>query len=500
MTTDDPLPPGTRRLRVGPFNRVEGDLELRLDVADGAVRSAQVTATMYRGFEQILPGREPLDALVIVPRICGICSVSQSVAAARALADVAGVQPPPNGLHATNLMLACENLADHLSHFYLFFAPDFTRPVYADRPWYAAACQRWSAPGPSGQGEHARAALAARQRWFTLLGTLGGKWPHTQSVRPGGSSRAVDAAERIRLLAQVREFRFFLEHTLFAAPLEAVASLSTPAALAAWHAADPLAGDLRLFLTLAADLGLAQLGLGPGRTLSYGAYPQPDGGHALAAGVWRAGHGRCGPADLSAITEDASHAWLAEGGHGPRHPIHGLTEPQADKPGAYSWNKAPRLGGEVVETGALARQLADGQPLVTALVEQAGASVFTRVLARLLELARVLPLMEQWLAAIVPRQPFYLPDALPRDGLGLGQTEAARGALGHWVQIEAGRISRYQIVAPTSWNFSPRDASGQAGALEAALVGVPVADAAAPPVAVQHIVRSFDPCMVCTVH
>ena len=69
-----------RQLQLGPFNRVEGDLEVTLDIADGVVRAARVTATMYRGFEQMLPGRDPMDALVIVPRICGICSVSQSVA------------------------------------------------------------------------------------------------------------------------------------------------------------------------------------------------------------------------------------------------------------------------------------------------------------------------------------------------------------------------------------------------------------------------------------
>ena len=64
---------------------------------------------------------------------CGICSVSQSVAAARALADAAGLVPPPNGRIATDLMLATENLADHLTHFYLFFMPDFARPAYAGR-------------------------------------------------------------------------------------------------------------------------------------------------------------------------------------------------------------------------------------------------------------------------------------------------------------------------------------------------------------------------------
>ncbi len=64
----------------------------------------------------------------------------------------------------------------------------------------------------------------------------------------------------------------------------------------------------------------------------------------------------------------------------------------------------------------------------------------------------------------------------------------------------ARRIANYQIVAPTSWNFSPRDAAGTPGALEAALVGAPVQPGEDTPVAVQHIVRSFDPCMVCTVH
>lgn len=64
-----------------------------------------------------------------MPRICGICSVSQSAAAA-ALADATEQAMPPNGALAQNLILACENLADHLTHFYLFFMPDFAREAY----------------------------------------------------------------------------------------------------------------------------------------------------------------------------------------------------------------------------------------------------------------------------------------------------------------------------------------------------------------------------------
>jgi len=491
------------RLILGPFNRVEGDLEVQLEVTDGRVTQARVSASMYRGFEVILLGRDPMDAMTIAPRICGICSVSQSVAAAKALADASGVVMPPNGLHATNLLLACENLADHLTHFYVFFMPDFTREVYGGRRWFAEAQRRFAAVvGGSDSGLHNRAALAARSRWLELMGAMGGKWPHTGAILPGGTSRAVESTERVRLLARLREMRSFLEQTLFGTSLEEVAALDSLAALQAWQSRAH-GSDLALFLDIAADTGLSSLGAGPGRYLSYGAYAQFDGGHALGQGVWDAGLQQCLALDASQISEDMRHAWFAEGEAGlPLHPMAGLTQAQADKPGAYSWNKAPRLAGQVVETGAIARQLVDGQALIRAAVAVHGGTVYTRVLARLMEVARILPLMEHWLLALQAREPYHRVQALPLQAQGIGLSEAARGALGHWLRIENGRISHYQIVAPTSWNFSPRDSAGTPGALEAALVGATIdsAEGRGQSVAVQHIVRSFDPCMVCTVH
>lgn len=482
------------RLLVGPFNRVEGDLEVQLDIEDGRVRSAQVNATMYRGFEQILRDHPPLDALVYAPRVCGICSVSQSVAAARALAGLAGVQPPGNGLIAINLMAATENLADHLSHFYLFFMPDFVRPLYAGRPWHDAAVARYTPHGGSQQ----RLALAARKRWLDLIGTLGGKWPHTGSVHPGGSTRAIDPAERLRLLTRVREFRQFLESELFAAPLPRIAGLASEAELWAWYAEAPEQGDLRHFLRIVLDAGLEHMGQGPGLYLSYGAYPQENGTLAFARGLWDTRLGEL-PLDLDSLREDTSHAWLDDR-DGPLHPARGITEPTLDKPAAYTWNKAPRLGGRVLETGALARQLIAAQPLLRDAAARCGGSVYTRVLARLVELARVVPMMEDWLLALRPGEPYFNACTLPDEASAVGLTEAARGALGHWLRVEDGRIASYQIIAPTTWNFSPRDAEGVPGALEQALEGAPVQPGEQTPVAVQHIVRSFDPCMVCTVH
>lgn len=481
----------TRRV-VGPFNRVEGDLEVTLDIADGRVAAAWVNSPLYRGFEQILEGKAPMDALVFVPRICGICSVAQSAAAARALADAAGLAVPDNGRLAANLTLAVENLADHLTHFYLFFMPDFAAAEYAGRPWHAEVVARHRAQAGAAIAE----ALAARARFMQAMGLLAGKWPHTLAVQPGGSTRPLTESEIFRLRRIVREFRTFLEQHLFAAPLEALAELDSPDALARWREGGQ-GGDLRRFLDLADALDLWSLGRAGGRFLSAGAYDEGESERLFASGVWH--DGALAPFDPREVREDLSHARYAAGAEA-LAPGQGSTVPLIDKPGAYSWCKAPRLAGQVCETGALARQLVDGHPLLCGVVARHGGGVGARVLARLLEFCRVVPAMERWLDAIDVGAPWCVQQPLADDCAGIGLVEAARGSLGHWLTVRRGKIHSYQIVAPTTWNFSPRDAAGRPGALEQALAGLPVSDTGAIPAAVHHVVRSFDPCMVCTVH
>ena len=481
------------RLVVGPFNRVEGDLEVILDVADGRVREARVKSSLYRGFEQILQGKAPMDALVFVPRICGICSVSQSAAASRALAAAMGIKPPDNGRLAANLIHAVENLADHVTHFYLFFMPDFARDCYESQPWWHATSARFKAV----TGSAAADFLPARAGWMRAMGLLAGKWPHTLTLQPGGSTHPVNASERLRLLRVLRDFRRFLERTTFGDVLEAVAAIASADELAAW--ADRHGGsDFGLFLRASRALNLSALGHAGVAFMSYGAYEQegPGGSRWWPAGVWAGGPALLDPAR---IAEDVSHAWYADA-EAPLEPARGSTLPIADKESAYTWCKAPRLGGEVVETGALARQLVAGHPLARDLVVRDGGGVEARVVARLLEVARLLPAMETWAAALRPGEAFSVEGELPAEAESAGLVEAARGSLGHWLSIRRGRIHNYQIIAPTTWNFSPRDSAGKPGALERALAGIPLGADGRAPVAVQHVVRSFDPCMVCTVH
>ena len=477
------------RITVGPFNRVEGDLEVRLDIESGRVARAEVTAPLYRGFEQILEGRPPLDALVIAPRICGICSVSQSIAAASALRQAMGVVPAPNGVLATNIAHAAENAADHLTHFYIFFMPDFAREAYAAHPWHGAAAERFTAT----KGSAAREALPARARLLEIMGLIAGKWPHSLAFQPGGTTRAIELGERIRLNAIAGSFRGFLERVVFADTLENVLALSTPSELDRWR--DGRAGDFAHFLRLADALALADLGKGPGLLMSFGAYHDADGAN-FRAGL-RASDGMISTLPSDLITEDVSHAWMRETS---RDPAASRSVPDADKADAYSWCKAPRLAGEPVEVGAIARQAVDGEPLITALLASDNSNVRNRVISRLIDTARLALSIEGWIKALRLSEPFCETSGEMTDGRFVGLVEAARGSLGHWLAVGGGRIERYQIIAPTSWNFSPRDSDGVAGPLEQSLVGTEVGDAGARAVSIQHVVRSFDPCMVCTAH
>ncbi len=480
---------------IGPFNRVEGDLEVQLEYEGNRVSEAWVVSPLYRGFEQILHGKAANDALIYTPRICGICSVAQSTAAALALAEAQGISAPPNGQLVSNLILANENIIDHLTHFYLFFMPDFAREVYATQPWFEATHKQFK----SIEGSATQAFLPARAEFMHMMGMLAGKWPHSLSIQPGGVTRAVKADEKMRLSAMLHQFRHFLELTVYGDDLEQVLALTSQKELMHWqHSKVSSRSDFSRFLEISESLALDQLGRATDHFMSYGVYYTGDQ-PLLRQGCWNGHDGEWQPLDTTQIAEDSSHSWMSHQ-NSPKHPFEGVTLPDPNVEAGYTWCKAPRLDGKVVETGALARQLVNGNPLLLDLVGRTGGNVQNRVIARLIEVAQVVIAMENWVRAIRPHDTFCTHAPMPDEANASGLLEAARGSLGHWVRIKNGRILNYQIVAPTTWNFSPRDTHGAPGALEQALVGAIKQSGEADPVSVQHIVRSFDPCMVCTVH
>ncbi len=285
----------------------------------------------------------------------------------------------------------------------------------------------------------------------------------------------------------------------------------------------------------------ASLGEGTGCFLTWGEFAEYGNGAAEAFVVPRAaivdrqtsGAITPDPRDESQNQEFVARSWYRyPDGEAGRHPWRGTTElayegpqppyDQLDVDHKYSWLKAPRWQGRPMEVGPLARvavSLASGDQTTARLVSSALDalqlppeslySTLGRTLARALETKLIADSMPSMLAALrsVIRDgraatfagAHWDPATWPRYARGFGAAEAPRGALGHWITIEDGRIRNYQIVAPTTWNASPRDPSGQRGPYEAALVGTRLAVPDVP-LEAWRTIRSFDPCLACAVH
>jgi len=491
----------TLKLEV-PLNRVEGDLELRVEVQDGAVIDAWCSGTLFRDFETLLTGRGHLDGLVLTPRICGICSTAHMLAAVRALEAVAGLAPPPDAVRLRNVALAAEAVQSDARHAFLMYGADFANPAHLGRAFHAEAVRRY-APAVGTSTGH---VLAATRDLLDVVAFVGGRWPHAPFMVPGGVTQRPSAYELQQMRLQIDAcLRWYQQHVL-GCSLERWTRVGSADDLDAWLAEAPAHRDSELgfFVSVARELGLDRRAAGRRNFLSYGGFPSPAGGSGDGAWLVPPGFSRGGrvePFDPAAIAEHLGHSWLV-GPAEPQPPSRGTTEPYAlgREGGRYSWAKAPRYDGLPAETGPLAEAVFRGDALLVDLLRQRGPTPFVRQLARIVRGAHLLPAMQGWLRDVRPEGEFYVSPG-PRfpDGEGFGCVQAARGALGHWIRVRDERLEHYQIVCPTTWNASPRDDHGLRGPIEEAVVGTPVADPD-DPVEVGYVVRSFDPCLVCTVH
>ncbi|HWQ77037.1 MAG TPA: nickel-dependent hydrogenase large subunit [Syntrophomonas sp.] len=239
------------------------------------------------------------------------------------------------------------------------------------------------------------------------------------------------------------------------------------------------------------------------------------------------------PRDPAQVQEFVDHAWYEySGNEGGRHPWSGETKvkysgpkppyEQLDTGGKYSWIKTPRWKGKPMEVGPLARMLvgyARGNEVIKTSVNEALErlgwerealfSALGRTLARGLETKIMVDYLKQRFDQLLTNikdgdsQVFegskWDPAGWPQSARGVGFTEAPRGALGHWVKIDKGKISLYQAVVPSTWNAAPESDEGGKGPYEAALIGTPLEDPEQP-LELLRVIHSFDPCVACAAH
>jgi hydrogenase large subunit len=461
------LRPSSVTIKLDPVTRIEGHLSIEVTIEGGKVIDAKSSGTMFRGFEIMLKGRKPTDAPHITQRICGVCPVSHGLASCLAIENANGTVIPDNARIMRNLILGSNYLQSHTLHFYHLAAVDYINtegllPVGPWEPNYTAP-DMVTGSTASTLVQHYVQALAIRRKAHQMGAIFGGKLPCTPVFVPGGVTE-VPTTDKIAsfgsLLAEIQSF---------------IDNVFVP--------------DVMLLGQSFPDY--YTIGKGYANLLAYGVFDLNQSGSTKLFSRGRYTDGSYYGVDTSKIAEYVAYSRYANETSG-LAPSSGVTAPEPDKSGAYSWLKSPRYLSRPHELGPLARMWISGK-------YRRGISAMDRIVARALEAQILAQAMAGWLASLVPGGAVYVKPSFLSASKGEGLTEAARGALGHWIGVESGNIDRYQVVAPTSWNASPKDDFGQRGPIEQALVGVPVSNPDQP-VEVLRVVHSFDPCLACSVH
>lgn len=534
---EKPPDTGSRRVVIDPVSRIEGHLRIEVAVTDGRVEKAWSTATLFRGVENILSGRNPLDAPLITQRLCGVCTYVHNLCSIRAIEDAADVRITDNARLVRNLQLGAQFLHDHIVHFFQLHGLDWvdiTAALAAD----PAETQQLAQAVSPGADPIDFAAVKSRVQGLVDTGNLG---PFANAYW-GHSAYTLTPAENLLVVAHYLEA---LKRQINAARMMAILGGKNP------HPQSTIVGGVTCGGELTADrLGdfrnylaetrrfidtvyIPDLKVVAGR---YGEWTSLGSfNHFMACGEFPQGPDipadlffprgmilngdlfNVEPLDERLITEHVARSWYE--GSSDRHPASGETAPRytgLDQDGRYSWLKAPRYDGDPMEVGPLARVLVGyglGRPEFveavqnflydTRLSEADLLSTLGRTAARGIETRIIADAMVTWLDTLegnlsAGNRQIYTAYSLS-SGMGIGFLEAPRGALGHWIDVRDNTIGAYQMVVPTTWNLGPRCGNGIPGPLEQALVGVPVADPANP-VEVIRVIHSFDPCIACGVH
>jgi len=464
-------------ISIDPVTRLEGHLKIEVTVdlvdAQPQVVDARAIGTMFRGLETILANRSPQDAPDITQRICGVCPVSHGMASVTALDQAANIRIPENARIMRNLVLGANFVQSHILHFYHLAILDFVDgPAMA--PWQPSwnVDKRMNATDTQTLVDHYVTALDMRRKAHEMGALFGGRLPHPPAFVPGGFTTTPRPERITKFKEYVTELIAFIDNTY----LPDVALLEQYYGSRTNYAYD-----------------YSKIGRGRGNLLAYGVFDLDSTGQQklLKPGQVANGSKTVQPVDVNAITEQVTYSWYDNRTNN-LAPASGATTPQYPKTGAYSWLKAPRYQGGAYEAGPLARMWVNGD-------YQYGISVLDRHHARARETQKVAYALRQWVDQLTPSGPVYQQYATPIAATSIGLTEAPRGALGHWLRVANGKIANYQVVTPTCWNASPRDASGNRGPIEEALIGTPVHDITQP-IEVLRVIHSFDPCLSCAVH
>ena len=547
-----------------PVTRVAGALAFHstVNLKDRKVVDTASMATLFRGYEIILRGRDPRDAAFISSRACGVCGGVHATAAALSIEMALGIKPPPLGIVIRNLMLSCEYLYDNPLHLFILAGPDFSeilvretnpeiwekakdfKTKYSNMHGYETIGEIMTDLNPLTGKLYLEALELTRvaREAYTLLG---GKYPHPETVIPGGVTTTVTTTTMIEFYLKLKVYFDYSKKCV-----------------GIWD-------DVYDFMYEANPL-YKEVGQLPVNIVDFGQWDHEDYYDASYENCNEWGEKRWSTpgaiidgklvttrlTDLNVGTEEfIEHSYYEQWEDypfktdplgnplSPNHPWNKTTIP---KPGVqnwkerYSWSTTPTWDRKTFEAGAYARvyisALAQKLPK-SDYIKSTGRSLilnvsadelpemklewkvpkiwnaFERNRARAYAVAfNMMVTMENWVRAndMVKRGETKVatPFEIPKKGQfrGVGFWGAGRGYLAHWCVIENGVLANYQISTPSTVNACPKTPWGESGAYEQAVLNTPIIETNFTDekdfkgIDILRALRSFDPCMPCTTH
>lgn len=538
-----------KKIVIDPITRIEGHLRAEVEVdEEGVVQDAFVSGQLFRGIEVILKGRDPRDAGLLAGRICGVCTNSHFRAAVTSVEDAYALEVPKNAEIIRDLMAMALFIQDHVVHFYHLHSLDFVDVTsalnadpkltskeahkYHEKPFrnshshYEAVLEKLSkfvkagklGPFSNGYWGHSDYRLTPEQNLVLIshylealkfqtqiskaVAIFGGKTPHPQSIVVGGVTSVADMLNPQRLndyLFIIKEAKEFIDHAYIP--------------------------DAKLLCIAYKDEIKRGVGRANGNFMSVGGYDFEGTRPLFCPGViYNHDFENIKDFDESKITEEIDRAWYSGEPLNNEVNYTDLNEDgslkTAKNDDKYSWIKAPRYDGKVMETGPLARVLISykrDNTLIKSFVDEflddTGlelkdlSSTVGRNAARAIETGYICEYIFKLVSRLIQNIKYYDVDTwtkfdfdkLKKETKGRAYLEVPRGTLSHFVSIKDAKIENFSVIAPTTWNATPKNFDGVRGAYEEALVGIKVEDTSKP-LEVLRVLHSFDPCLACAVH
>ncbi len=534
-----------KKIVIDPITRIEGHLRAEVEVDDkGVVQDAFVSGQLFRGIETILKGRDPRDAGLLAGRICGVCTNSHFRAAVTSVEDAYSLELPKNAEIIRDLMAMALFIQDHVVHFYHLHSLDFVdvtsaleadpkltskeahkyhkKPFRNSHSHYEAVLEKLAkfvkagklGPFANAYWGHSDYKLTSEQNLVLIshylealkfqtqiskaVAIFGGKTPHPQSIVVGGVTSVTDMLNPQRLndyLFIIKEAKEFIDRAYLP--------------------------DAKLLAIAYRDEIKNGIGRANGNFMSVGGYEFEGERRLFCNGIiYNHNFENIEDFDESKISEEVDRAWY-EGSEVYYTDLNAdgslKTAKNDDK---YSWIKAPRYDGKVMETGPLARVLISykkDNPLIKSFVdeflEETGLELIDlsttvgRNAARAIETGYICEYIFKLVSRLIQNIKYYDVDtwvkfdfeSLKKESKGRAFLEVPRGTLSHFVSIKDAKIENFSVIAPTTWNATPKNFDGVRGAYEEALVGIKIEDTSKP-LEVLRVLHSFDPCLACAVH